>query len=104
MNTVARFVRLEIYFDPILSRVLLRCERVCIRVSRKRREHAVPLSTLLVIVTNKLKEFIIHALLLARIEHVHISRRTIKLILNVDYCYGFVCVCISVCVCMRVGG
>lgn len=35
------------------------------------RRHAVSLSTLRY-VTNKLKEFIIHALLLARIEHGHI--------------------------------
>lgn len=87
---------------------------MCIRVfyflilSRKQR-HAVPLSTLLVTVTNKLKEFIIHALLLARIEHVHISpvERSSLFWMSIIVTDSYVCIwCIYVCVCvyMRVDG
>lgn len=102
-------------FDHI-SRVLLRCERVCVCIrvfyflilSRKQR-HAVPLSTLLVTVTNKLKEFIIHALLLARIEHVHISpvERSSLFWMSIIVTDSYVCIwcmCVCVCVYMRVDG
>lgn len=115
-DTVARFVHLEIYLRPYFSRLasLWTCVYVCIRVfyflilSRKQR-HAVPLSTLLVTVTNKLKEFIIHALLLARIEHVHISpvERSSLFWMSIIVTDSYVCIwcmCVCVCVYMRVDG